>query len=192
MNGSIGAALIGWGILIAFLVIRHFVRKKDYSDVSHQQRVIDEIVRKRKTPAPNGPLVYKGTKEAFEYIKKFIETQPLKKGSAYYGVLGSKASMAQIHCTVKGKPEIMMVWIDAKKCKSEIKEDDLVLVGVDDVRKVLTLKKGLSMVKIKDTSPQSIANALMAIRKAASIGTVLQKVKPEMNSKTMQFDIYDD
>ena len=192
MNGSIGAALIGWGILIAFLVIRHFVRKKDYSDVSHQQKVIDEIVRKRKTPAPNGPLVYKGTKEAFEYIKKFIETQPLKKGSAYYGVLGSKASMAQIHCTVKGKPEIMMVWIDAKKCKSEIKEDDLVLVGVDDVRKGLTLKKGLSMVKIKDTSPQSIANALMAIRKAASIGTVLQKVKPEMNSKTMQFDIYDD
>ena len=78
-----------------------------------------------------------------------------------------------------------------KKCKSEIKENDLVLVGVDDVRKGLTLKKGLSMVKIKDTSPQSIANALMAIRRAASIGTVLQKVKPEMNSKTMQFDIYD-
>ena len=192
MNGSIGAALIGWGILIAFLVIRHFVRKKDYSDVSHQQRVIDEIVRKRKTPAPNGPLVYKGTKEAFEYIKKFIETQPLKKGSAYYGVLGSKASMAQIHCTVKGKPEIMMVWIDAKKCKSEIKENDLVLVGVDDVRKGLTLKKALSMVKIKDTSPQSIGNTLMAIRRAASIGTVLQKVKPEINSKTMQFDIYED
>ena len=192
MNGSIGAALIGWGILIAFLVIRHFVRKKDYSDVSHQQRVIDEIVRKRKTPAPNGPLVYKGTKEAFEYIKKFIETQPLKKGSAYYGVLGSKASMAQIHCTVKGKPEIMMVWIDAKKCKSEIKEDDLVLVGVDDVRKGLTLKKAISIIEVKDSAPQTMANALMTIRRTASIGTVLQKVKPEMNSKTMQFDIYDD
>ncbi|MDB4189190.1 hypothetical protein N9713_02965 [Candidatus Pelagibacter sp.] len=192
MNGSIGAALIGWGILIAFLVIRHFVRKKDYSDVSHQQKVIDEIVRKRKTPAPNGPLVYKGTKEAFEYIKKFIETQPLKKGSAYYGVLGSKASMAQIHCTVKGKPEIMMVWIDAKKCKSEIKEDDLVLVGVDDVRKGLTLKKAISIIEVKDSAPQTMANALMTIRRAASIGTVLQKVKPEMNSKTMQFDIYDD
>ena len=192
MNGSIGAALIGWGILIAFLVIRHFARKKDYSDVSHQQKVIDEIVRKRKTPAPNGPLVYKGTKEAFEYIKKFIETQPLKKGSAYYGVLGSKASMAQIHCTVKGKPEIMMVWIDAKKCKSEIKEDDLVLVGVDDVRKGLTLKKAISIIEVKDSAPQTMANALMAIRRTASIGTVLQKVKPEMNSKTMQFDIYDD
>ena len=192
MNGSIGAALIGWGILIAFLVIRHFVRKKDYSDVSHQQRVIDEIVRKRKTPVPNGPLVYKGTKEAFEYIKKFIETQPLKKGSAYYGVLGSKASMAQIHCTVKGKPEIMMVWIDAKKCKSEIKEDDLVLVGVDDVRKGLTLKKAISIIEVKDSAPQTMANALMTIRRTASIGTVLQKVKPEMNSKTMQFDIYDD
>jgi len=192
MNGSIGAALIGWGILIAFLVIRHFVRKKDYSDVSHQQRVIDEIVRKRKTPVPNGPLVYKGTKEAFEYIKKFIETQPLKKGSAYYGVLGSKASMAQIHCTVKGKPEIMMVWIDTKKCKSEIKEDDLVLVGVDDVRKGLTLKKAISIIEVKDSAPQTMANALMTIRRAASIGTVLQKVKPEMNSKTMQFDIYDD
>ena len=192
MNGSIGAALIGWGILIAFLVIRHFNKKKNYSDASDQQKVIDEIVRKRKTPAPNGPLVYKGTKEAFEYIKKFIETQPLKKGSAYYGVLGSKASMAQIHCTVKGKPEIMMVWIDAKKCKSEIKEDDLVLVGVDDVRKGLTLKKAISIIEVKDSAPQTMANALMAIRRTASIGTVLQKVKPEMNSKTMQFDIYDD
>ena len=192
MNGSIGAALIGWGILIAFLVIRHFVRKKDYSDVSHQQRVIDEIVRKRKTPAPNGPLVYKGTKEAFEYIKKFIDTQPLKKGSAYYGVLGSKASMAQIHCTVKGKPEIMMIWIDAKKCKSEIKENDLVLVGVDDVRKGLTLKKAISIIEVKDSAPQTMANALMTIRRTASIGTVLHRVKPEMNSKTMQFDIYDD
>ena len=192
MNGSIGAALIGWGILIAFLVIRHFVRKKDYSDVSHQQKIIDEIVRKRKTPAPNGPLVYKGTKEAFEYIKKFIETQPLKKGSAYYGVVGSGASMAQIHCTVKGKPEIMMVWIDEKKCKSEIKENDLVLVGVDDVRKGLTLKKAISIIEVKDSAPQTMANALMGIRRAASIGTVLQKVKPEMNSKTMQFDIYDD
>ena len=157
MNGSIGAALIGWGILIAFLVIRHFVRKKDYSDVSHQQRVIDEIVRKRKTPVPNGPLVYKGTKEAFEYIKKFIETQPLKKGSAYYGVLGSKASMAQIHCTVKGKPEIMMVWIDGKKCKSEIKENDLVLVGVDDVRKGLTLKKAISIIEV--FNPKVLATA---------------------------------
>ena len=192
MSEEIGFYIIAWGILIAFLVIRHFNKKKNYSDASDQQKVIDEIVRKRKTPASNGSLVYKGTREAFEYIKKFIETQPLKKGSAYYGILGRDAAMAQIHCTVKGKSEIMMVWIDAKKCKSEIKENDLVLVGVDDVRKGLTLKKGLSMVKIKDTSPQSIANALMAIRKAASIGTVLQKVKPEMNSKTMQFDIYDD
>ena len=190
MSEEIGFYIIAWGILIAFLVIRHFNKKKDYSDASDQQKVIDEIVRKRKTPASNGSLVYKGTREAFEYIKKFIETQPLKKGSAYYGVVGNSASMAQIHCTVKGKSEIMMVWIDAKKCKSEIKEDDLVLVGVDDVRKGLTLKKALSMVKIKDTSPQSIANALMAMRRAASIGTVLQKVKPEMNSKTMQFDIY--
>ena len=192
MSEEIGFYIIAWGILIAFLVIRHFNKKKDYSDASDQQKVIDEIVRKRKTPASNGSLVYKGTREAFEYIKKFIETQPLKKGSAYYGVLGSKASMAQIHCTVKGKPEIMMVSIDGKKCKSEIKENDLVLVGVDDVRKGLTLKKAISIIEVKDSAPQTMANALMAIRRAASIGTVLQKVKPEMNSKTMQFDIYDD
>ena len=191
MSDEIIFYIVAWGILIAFLVIRHY-RKKDYSDASHQQRVINEIVRKRKTPASNGSLVYKGTKEAFEYIKKFIETQPLKKGSAYYGILGRDAAMAQIHCTVKGKPEIMMVWIDAKKCKSEIKEDDLVLVGVDDVRKGLTLKKAISIIEVKDSAPQTMANALMAIRRAASIGTVLQKVKPEMNSKTMQFDIYED
>ena len=192
MSEEIGFYIIAWGILIAFLVIRHFNKKKDYSDASDQQKVIDEIVRKRKTPASNGSLVYKGTREAFEYIKKFIETQPLKKGSAYYGILGRDAAMAQIHCTVKGKPEIMLIWIDAKKCKSEIKEDDLVLVGVDDVRKDLTLKKAISIIDVKDSAPQTMANALMVIRRAASIGTVLQKVKPEMNSKTMQFDIYED
>ena len=64
MSEEIGFYIIAWGILIAFLVIRHFNKKKDYSDASDQQKVIDEIVRKRKTPAPNGPLVYKGTKEA--------------------------------------------------------------------------------------------------------------------------------
>ena len=192
MSEEIGFYIIAWGILIAFFIIRHFNKKKDYSDASYQQKVIDEILRKRKTPASNGSLVYKGTKEAFEYIKKFIETQPLKKGSAYYGILGRDAAMAQIHCTVKGKPEIMLIWIDAKKCKSEIKENDLVLVGVDDVRKGLTLKKAISMIEVTDSAPQTMANALMAIRRTASIGTVLQKVKPEMNSKTMQFDIYDD
>ena len=192
MNGEIGAFLIGWGILIAFLVIRHFIRKKNYSDVSHQQQVIDEILRKRKAPALNGPLVYKGSREAFEYIKKFIETQPLKKGCAYYGVLGFGASMAQIHCSVKGKPEIMMVSIRGKKCDREPKENDLVLVGVEDVRKSLTLKRGLKIANLKDTSKKSIFSALMIMEKEASIGTVLKIVKPEMNFKTMQFDIYDD
>ena len=173
MSGEIMAYVIGWGILIAFLVIRHHLRKKKYSDSSNQQKVIDKIVSSRKVATPNGPLVFKGTGEAFEYIKKFIETQPLKKGSAYYGILGANASMAQIHCNIKDKPEIMMVSIDEKKCKSEIKENDLVLVGIDDVRKGLTLKEALSITQLKDKSPQSVANALMKIRKAASIRRLL-------------------
>jgi len=192
MNGEIRAFLIGWGILIAFLVIRHFVRKKDYSDVSYQQKVIDEIVRKRKTPASNGPLFFKGPQEAFEYIQKFIDTLPLKKGAAYYGILGNGASMARIHCTVKGKVETMMVSIREKKCNNELKMDDLVLVGIDDVRKGLTLKKALEFTKLKDNSKKSVLGALYKMETESSIGTVLKIVKPELNSKTMKFDIYDD
>ena len=192
MNGEIGAFLIGWGILIAFLVIRHFVRKKDYSDLLNRARVIDKIKSSRKTSSFEGPLVFKGPQEAFEYIQKFIDTLPLKKGAAYYGILGANASMARIHCTVKGKVETMMVSIRWKKCVGELKLDDLVLVGIDNVRKGLTLKKALESTKLKDNSKKSILSALIKMETESSIGTVLKIVKPELNSKTMKFDIYDD
>ena len=192
MSVEIGFYIIAWGILIAFLVIRHFNKKKNYSDASDQQKVIDEIVRKRKTQAFNGPLFFKGPQEAFEYIQKFIDTLPLKKGAAYYGILGNGASMARIHCTVKGKVETMMVSIRGKKCNNELKMDDLVLVGIDDVRKGLTLKKALEFTKLKDNSKKSVLGALYKMETESSIGTVLKIVTPELNSKTMKFDIYDD
>jgi len=192
MNGEIGAFLIGWGILIAFLVIRHFVRKKDYSDLLNRARVIDKIKSSRKTSSFEGPLVFKGPQEAFEYIQKFIDTLPLKKGAAYYGILGANASMARIHCTVKGKVETMIVSIRGKKCDGELKMDDLVLVGVDDVGKGLTLKKALKIAKLKDNSPKSILSSLIKMETESSNGTVLKIVKPELNSKTMKFDIYDE
>ena len=70
--------------------------------------------------------------------------------------------------------------------------DDLVLVGIDDVRKGLTLKKALEFTKLKDNSKKSVLGALYKMETESSIGTVLKIVKPELNSKTMKFDIYDD
>jgi hypothetical protein len=153
---------------------------------------IMDLPGRKKSSANKKPLIFKGSLEAFEYIQKFIETLPLKKGSAFYGVLGSNATMARIHCKFKGKVETMMVTIDEKKYDGELEMDDLVLVGIKDVGKGLNVKKALDFAKLKDKSPQSIANALMKIRKSASVGTILAKVKPELNTNTMKFDIYDD
>ena len=100
--------------------------------------------------------------------------------------------MARIHCKFKGKDETMMVSIRGKKCNNELKMDDLVLVGVDDIRKGLTLKKVLEATKLKDKSKKSILSALMKMETESSTGTVLKVVKPELNSKTMKFDIYDE
>ena len=100
--------------------------------------------------------------------------------------------MAQIHCKFKGKDQTMMVSIRGKKCNNELKMDDLVLVGVDDVRKGLTLKKGWEYTKLKDNSKKAVLSALVKMETEASIGTVLKVVKPELNSKTMKFDIYDE
>ena len=86
----------------------------------------------------------------------------------------------------------MMVSVRGKKCNNELKMDDLVLVGVDDVRKGLTLKKALEYTKLKDNSKKSILGALHKMESESSIGNVLKIVKPEMNSKTMKFDIYDE
>ena len=91
MSGDLKAFLIGWGILIAFLVIRYLVRSNNFSKLSNRARVIDEIKSSRS-------LYFKGSQEAFEYIQKFIETLPLKKGGAYYGILGANGSMARVHC----------------------------------------------------------------------------------------------
>ena len=97
MNGEIGAFLIGWVILIAFLVIRHFVRKKDYSDVSHQQRVIDEIVRKRKTPALD---IFKSQKEklnkrfniALDTFLSVVESGPTSNDYKFFSIILDRAS----------------------------------------------------------------------------------------------------
>lgn len=185
MSGDLKAFLIGWGILIAFLVIRYLVRSNNFSKLSNRARVIDEIKSSRS-------LYFKGSQEAFEYIQKFIETLPLKKGGAYYGILGANGSMARVHCKFKGKVQTMMVSVRGKKCNNELKMDDLVLVGVDDVRKGLTLKKALEYTKLKDNSKKSILGALHKMESESSIGNVLKIVKLEMNSKTMKFDIYDE
>jgi len=185
MSSDLKAFLIGWGILIAFLVIRYLVRSNNFSKLSNRARVIDEIKSSRS-------LYFKGSQEAFEYIQKFIGTLPLKKGGAYYGILGANGSMARIHCKFKGKDETMMVSIRGKKCNNELKMDDLVLVGVDDVRKGLTLKKAMTYTKIKDNSKKSLLSAITKMTTESSIGTVLKVVKPELNSKTMKFDIYDE
>ena len=185
MSGDLKAFLIGWGILIAFLVIRYLVRSNNFSKLSNRARVIDEIKSSRS-------LYFKGSQEAFEYIQKFIETLPLKKGGAYYGILGANGSMARVHCKFKGKVQTMMVSVRGKKCNNELKMDDLVLVGVDDVRKGLTLKKALEYTKLKDNSKKSILGALHKMESESSIGNVLKIVKPEMNSKTMKFDIYEE
>ncbi|MDA8702013.1 hypothetical protein N9L95_02210 [Candidatus Pelagibacter bacterium] len=185
MSGDLKAFLIGWGILIAFLVIRYLVRSNNFSKLSNRARVIDEIKSSRS-------LYFKGSQEAFEYIQKFIETLPLKKGGAYYGILGANGSMARVHCKFKGKVQTMMVSVRGKKCNNELKMDDLVLVGVDDVRKGLTLKKALEYTKLKDNSKKSVLGALHKMESESSIGNVLKIVKPEMNSKTMKFDIYDE
>ena len=185
MSSDLKAFLIGWGILIAFLVIRYLVRSNNFSKLSNRARVIDEIKSSRS-------LYFKGSQEAFEYIQKFIETLPLKKGGAYYGILGANGSMARVHCKFKGKVQTMMVSVRGKKCNNVLKMDDLVLVGVDDVRKGLTLKKALEYTKLKDNSKKSILGALHKMESESSIGNVLKIVKPEMNSKTMKFDIYDE
>ena len=185
MSGDLKAFLIGWGILIAFLVIRYLVRSNNFSKLSNRARVIDEIKSSRS-------LYFKGSQEAFEYIQKFIETLPLKKGGAYYGILGANGSMARVHCKFKGKVQTMMVSVRGKKCNNELKMDDLVLVGVDDVRKGLTLKKALEYTKLKDNSKKTVLGALHKMESESSIGNVLKIVKPELNSKTMKFDIYDE
>ena len=47
MSSDLKAFLIGWGILIAFLVIRYFVRSNNFSKLSNRARVIDEIKSSR-------------------------------------------------------------------------------------------------------------------------------------------------
>ena len=138
------------------------------------------------------PLVFKGGREAFEYIQKFIDTNPLKAGNVYYGVLGAGAKFAQIHCKVKGKTETMMARIDGKECDTQIDMDDLVLIKVQDVRKGLTLKESLDISKLKDKSQKSVLSAIVKITTQSSIGIVVKKLKPEMSVKTMTFDRIDE
>ena len=65
MSSDLKAFLYGWGILIAFLVIRYLVRRNNFSNSSNRERVINEIKSSRS-------LYFKSSRGAFEYIQKFI------------------------------------------------------------------------------------------------------------------------
>ena len=160
---------------------------KAKNDKEFIEGMMDLPINKKK-----GPLVFKGGREAFEYIQKFIDTNPLKAGNVYYGVLGAGAKLAQIHCKVKGKTETMMVRVDGQKCDAQLDMDDLVLIEVQDVRKGLTLKESLDISNLKDKSQKSVLSAIVKITSESSTGIVVNKLKPELSMKTMTFDSIDE
>ena len=194
MNGSIGAALIGWGILIAFLVIKHFVRKKDYSDVSHQQNVIDEIVKKRKESEKTKILYFKSNKAAFEFALMSLMNGFGTMNFNHLGVIKGKpfGKKKEVQEKIKGDVEIVTNEISKYKIKVAYqgKEIEVVATRTDNLsaEKKPTYKVG-DLIIVTDLS-QSLRDKMQGKPRNKNLDynfMTLAKVTPAFNVKKMDF-----
>ena len=188
MSEDIKFYIIAWGILIAFLVIRYFNKKKDYSDVSHQQKVIDEIVRKRKESNKQKNLIFKSVDACLKYMEKFFTNYQLEKKSLYHGkilFLESKPSqppetaLVKVLCLIDGKTDYALITaMKGADCKSKLKVNDFVYIGMEEVSNDIIPWK-------KTMNPIHFSKRLYG---SNSLGVIVKKLTFELNVTTSQFE----
>ena len=143
---------------------------------------------KNKNKLPKN-LVFKSNDGVYEYIQKFFSDVDVVPKQAIFGrvfkINKSKKPYICIvtlpNCLVNNKTEtIVGIGPIHDQVNQEISEGDIVYFGIEEVKNI-TLRN--DFLKIKPD--------LLEIMSNMTSGVVLAKVKPELNTETMAFELYD-
>ena len=150
--------------------------------------IFDIFKSKNKNKLPKN-LVFKSNDGVYEYIQKFFSDVDVVPKQAIFGrvfkINKSKKPYICIvtlpNCLVNNKTEtIVGIGPIHDQVNQEISEGDIVYFGIEEVKNI-TLRN--DFLKIKPD--------LLEIMSSMTSGVVLAKVKPELNTETMAFELYD-
>ncbi|MEL0309673.1 MAG: hypothetical protein VXA18_02655 [Gammaproteobacteria bacterium] len=198
MDESIKLAIIGWIIIIAFVVGRAIYRKqqekKKYSKAvtalrkivkaRNDKEFIDANLELRKEIDKKNKLYFKSVDAALEYMEKFFKNYPIEKKHLYYGKvlhLDSKKTYAfvKLLCIINGKTDYAMATaVKSNELKKPLKKGDFVYVGIEDVGKVIPYKKS--------TTPAALKKLINANN---TKGVIVAKASLGLDIKNSRFDL---
>jgi|TARA_B100000959_G_C14775799_1_gene539424 hypothetical protein len=138
--------------------------------------------KKQKKDIPD--LVFKSNQHAFKYAMEFFKDVPLTKEEAVHGlvtkVIGENY-FAKAFCYENNKTVETLVFATLHpECKSTISSGDLVLVGIEQVGKIITREE---LRKHEGEKGEIFKDAIEDCPK----GFILYKLKPILDVKTKKF-----
>ena len=133
-------------------------------------------------------LVFKSVDSCFEYMEKFFSNYELENKSLYHGKIlqidkTATSAFIKVLCLINGKTDYALVTAEkGEECKSKLKKGDMVYVGIEMVQKTIDnrVRGWKENMKEKDYPGKDLH--------PNSFGTILKKLKLELNTSTKQFE----
>ena len=141
-------------------------------------------------------LVFKSVDACFEYMEKFFTNAELEPNSLYHGKIVhmlvndegmNTLAYVKVLCLIDGKTDYAMVSAFVDECKSKLNKGDMVYVGMTTyINKTIdnTVRRWEEKFKTEEDFKGDNYHQ-------NNTGTILKKLKLELNTETSQFE-YDE
>ena len=136
-------------------------------------------------------LTFKSVDACFEYMEKFFSNYELENKSLYHGKIlqidkTETAAFIKVLCLINGQTDYAIITAEkGEECNSKLKKGDMVYVGLEMVQKTIDnrVRRWEENMKEKDYPGKDLH--------PNSFGTILKKLKLELNTSTKQFEFED-
>lgn len=179
-------------LFIRFFVVNIFKKKEEKSNIPSKE-IKTNIEEKQEERLPYGKnpelktLPFKSSYKAFEYTEKFTYPEKLNTQTAFLGVV-ALPSLVMIRVDDNGEAKRIYVYAENHPdLKSEVKNGDLVDVGINDIgSRLVTYDEFMSM-NDGTSDKDKLSDRFLLMLQEMPKGFVLHKLKPILDLKTNQY-----
>lgn len=180
-------------LFIRFFVVNIFKQNKVQNIKPSKGLKDNKEINKEEVPLPYGKnleletLPFKSSYKAFEYTEKFSQAEKINTHTAFLGVV-ALPSLVMIRLDDKDEAKRVYVYAESHpELKSEIKNGDLVYVGIKDIgTRLLTYDEFMGMSEGLFNN-NKLSDKLLLMLQEIPKGFILHKLKPILDLKTNQY-----
>ena len=159
------------------------------NDKDFIEGMLDLPGKSNKSSEKQNNLTFKSVDASFEYMEKFFGNAPLEKKGLYHGKIlqidkTGTAAFIKVLCLINGQTDYAIISAEkGEECNSKLKKGDMVYVGMESINKTIDnrVRRWEKDMKEKDYPGKDLH--------PNSFGTIVKKLKLELNVSTNQFEI---